>query len=62
MGIEFLNKVRGMLENLFVGFSKRTSFWDISKWNRSTIIWDGRSINCFIHRTITFVPQFLSQL
>ena len=47
-----------MLENLFVGFSKRISFWDIPKWNRSPIIWDGESINYFIHKTITFVPQF----
>ena len=33
-----------MFENLFVGISKRTSFWDIPKWNRSLTIQDRGSI------------------
>ena len=32
--IDFLNKVRGKLGNVFIDFSKRIIFWDIPKWNR----------------------------
>ncbi len=43
MSIDFINKVRRKFGNIFNNFLKRSIFWDISKWNRGLIIWDGES-------------------
>ncbi len=48
MGINFLNKVRGKLGNVFIEFSKRTTFWDFLKWNREVRICDTGSITFFL--------------
>jgi hypothetical protein len=44
MSIDFFNKVKSKLGNLFTDFLKRITFWDISKWNRGLPIWDEGSI------------------
>lgn len=54
-GIEFLNKIMGILGNFFVDFSKKPSFCDIPKWiewNRGEIIWDRRS------NILTYIQNF----
>ena len=33
----------GKLRNVFIDFSKMTTFWDFPKWNRGLTIWDGVS-------------------
>ena len=42
--IDLLNKVNGKLENIFIDFSKRIIFWNIPKWNRGKMIFDGGSM------------------
>ena len=39
--IDFLNKVKVKLGNIFIDFSKRITFWDIPIQNRGLAVWDG---------------------
>ena len=52
--IDLLNKVNGKLGNICIDFSKRIIFWNIPKWNRGQIIFDGGSM-LFIYLFILFL-------
>ncbi len=43
-GIDFLNKANDKLVNIFIDFSRKTSFCDILKWNIRLTIWYEESI------------------
>ena len=51
--------MKGKLGNLLIHFSKRTTFWDIVKWNRGITIWDKA---CAARRPSMFSPHKLSTL
>ena len=43
MVLIFLNKLMGKIEILLIDFWKKTTFWDILKWNRRPTIWERGS-------------------